>query len=182
MAGHVSEVILSMKLSQLLMNNPSLSKTVEIRKQGNPSQILKGVIKSDEYFDLAICNPPFHTSKKEALKGTLRKIKNLKGKAPDLPILNFGGKNHELWYEGGEKIFIKRYIHESKFYKNNCLIYSSLVSKERHLDDIEDDLSRAHVNYKNIIKMGQGNKSSHLVTWSFLNEKQVKVWRDRTSH
>ena len=39
-----------------------LENKIEIRHQTNNANIFTGIIKSQEYFDVTVCNPPFHTS------------------------------------------------------------------------------------------------------------------------
>lgn len=63
-----------------------------------------------------VCNPPFHSSAEEAMKGSLRKTKGIqkhKNIKEIKPILNFGGQAHELWCAGGEAAFIHNMIIES---------------------------------------------------------------------
>jgi len=90
----------------IIEKSTELSSHIEIRLQQNSKNIFKGIIQKDECFDITICNPPFHSSAKEAQAGTFRKLSNLKGKKTSRVKLNFGGKNNELWCVGGEKQFI----------------------------------------------------------------------------
>lgn len=93
----------SIQSAQSIVNkNPSLNGKIECRLQKNPSHIFRGIIKKEEKIDITICNPPFHSSQEEALKGTRRKVKNLSGKKKIKPELNFSGMSNELIYEGGE--------------------------------------------------------------------------------
>ena len=59
--------------------NPVLAHKIDLRLQKDNRRIFDGIIAPDEYFDVTICNPPFHSSKKEAEEGTLRKLSSLKG-------------------------------------------------------------------------------------------------------
>ena len=54
--------------------NPVLAHKIELRLQKDSRKIFEGIIAPDEYFDVTICNPPFHRSKEEAEEGTLRKL------------------------------------------------------------------------------------------------------------
>ena len=65
---------------QIVEANEVLKDVVELRFQPDAKAIFSGIIKQNEYFDLTICNPPFHASFEEAQSGTLRKLSNLKGK------------------------------------------------------------------------------------------------------
>lgn len=85
--------------------NPVLVHRIELRLQKDRRNIFEGVILPDDFFDVTICNPPFHSSKEEAEEGTLRKLSSLKGKKVSKAQLNFGGNANELWCEGGELRF-----------------------------------------------------------------------------
>ena len=46
--------------------NPVLAHKIDLRLQKDNRRIFDGIIAPDEYFDVTICNPPFHSSKEEA--------------------------------------------------------------------------------------------------------------------
>lgn len=158
--------------------NPHLKGKIEIRLQPNTEDIFKGVVTKDERIDVTICNPPFHASLAEAEQGTLRKITNLTQKKTTKPILNFGGHANELWCEGGEKLFIAKMIAESKEFAQTVFWFSTLVSKSSHLKMVYAELQYAGAEDVKTIPMGQGNKSSRLVAWTFLTPSQRKIWID----
>ena len=81
--------------------NPVLAHKIDLRLQKDNRKIFDGIIAPDEYFDVTICNPPFHSSREEAEDGTLRKLSSLKGETVKKAKLNFGGNANELWCEGG---------------------------------------------------------------------------------
>lgn len=164
--------------NQIINSNSDLKRNIEIRLQPNPQDIFKGIIKPEDRFDLTICNPPFHTSLKEAQAGTLRKLSNLQHKQISKPELNFGGQNNELWCEGGEEKFIQTMIAQSILFKNSCLWFTTLVAKQVHLDKIYKSLQFAKVEEVKTIPMGQGNKISRIVAWTFINKEQQKEWVD----
>jgi len=110
-----------------------LSKSISIRKQTSTQNIFTGMINTGERFAATMCNPPFHASMKEAMEGNERKRKNLGHTDSKQPILNFGGKNAELWCEGGEERFVQRMIIESAGFAKQCLWFTTLVSKKEHL-------------------------------------------------
>ena len=111
-----------------------------------------------------MCNPPFHSSQKEALKGTLRKNKNLNIKDDSS---NFGGMSNELWCKNGEAAFIKKMIKQSVLYKNNVKWFTTLVSKKENLKDIQKQLTKLNVKELKIVDMTQGNKQTRFVAWTF---------------
>jgi len=161
---------------RIIEENPLLKGKIEIRLQRNPRDIFNGIIQKDEFFDLTICNPPFHASLAEAQSGTLRKLTNLSHKKITKPILNFGGQNSELWCEGGEERFVKEMIFQSKQFSVSCLWFSTLLSKTSSLKGVEEALKRVEAVEVKVIPMGQGNKKSRIVVWTFLAGEQQKKW------
>ena len=134
------------------------------------------MLKPDEQFDLAICNPPFHSSEEEAQAGSARKVKNLKRKPTEKVVLNFGGQHKELWCEGGEKRFIGNMIRQSAKFPTSCFWYSSLVSKQSHVTGLVESIRKAGALDVRTIPMGQGNKTSRIIAWTFLDEEQQGLW------
>jgi 23S rRNA (adenine1618-N6)-methyltransferase len=161
---------------KIVENNDFLKEKVEIRLQQDAFHYFDYSLKEDEKVDFSICNPPYNSSKEEAKSQATRKIRNLKGSKDAKVTLNFGGKSNELWCEGGEVRFIQDMVMESEFYANDCLWFSSLVSKESSLPKIYDALRAAKVFDAKTIEMGQGNKISRIIVWTFLNEKEQKDW------
>jgi 23S rRNA (adenine1618-N6)-methyltransferase len=162
----------------IIDQNPSLHNKVELRLQTEPKDTIYGALRKEERVDLIICNPPFHSSPEDAKDSSLRKLSNLKGKKVKEVTLNFGGKNAELWCEGGERKFIMGMIRESKKFAESCFWFSSLVSKQTNLKVIYESLEKAEVIKVETIPMGQGNKSSRIVAWTFLTPEQQKEWRN----
>jgi len=158
--------------------NAGLKGKVELRLQKNSKDIFRGIIHSNELFDLTICNPPFHASLEEAQSGTLRKLSNLNHKRITNPTLNFGGKNKELWCEGGEEKFVEKMIIESKLMTSFCFWFSTLISKSSHLKSVYAALKNAEAIEVKTIPMSQGNKTSRIVAWTFLTHEQQKKWID----
>lgn len=147
--------------------NPVLAHKIELRLQKDSRKIFEGIIAPDEYFDVTICNPPFHRSKEEAEEGTLRKLSSLKGEIVKKAKLNFGGNANELWCEGGELRFLLNMIVESRKYRKNCGWFTSLVSKEKNLDKLYAKLKAVEVSEYKVIRMHQGTKSSRILVWKF---------------
>ena len=156
---------------KLIKANPNLKDTIELRMQPSKRNIFKNIIQEGELFDMTLCNPPFHSSKEEATKGTIRKIKNLKNEVPLKPVLNFGGVNNELWCEGGELAFITNMIYESVHFQKQCLWFSTLVSKKENLKQIYKLLKKVGTFEVKTIELNQGNKTSRLVFWSYKDTK-----------
>ncbi len=175
--GSEIDTIAANAASQNVQENVRLKNKIEIRHQSNRKDIFFQIIKKEERFDLSICNPPFHTSQKEALAGSARKIKNLTKQKVKKPTLNFGGQANELWCEGGEKRFIKEMIRQSSKFSHNCFWFTTLVAKEANLKPIYRALEKAKPTAIKTIPMGQGNKVSRMVAWTFLTVVEQEKWR-----
>ena len=167
--------------NNIIKLNPGLKAKVELKLQDNPKDVFYGIIQKeeDEFIDLTICNPPFHGSSDEAQQATLRKLSNLKQKKVTTPLLNFGGQNSELWCEGGEKRFVGRLIRESKKFAISCFWFTTLISKQSNLNNAYEILKRAEAVEVKTIPMGQGNKTSRIVAWTFLTNNEQKKWKDK---
>lgn len=161
---------------KIVLQNPVLKENVELRIQSLPKNIFKGIIWENDIFDATLCNPPFHVSKEDAAKGSIKKMENLQGKKSDKLVLNFGGQHNELWYEGGEMHFVKNMIIQSKTYAQNCFWFTTLISKESSLPSVYQMLKKAGVSEHRTIKMAQGNKQSRLVAWTFLEKNEQNNW------
>jgi 23S rRNA (adenine1618-N6)-methyltransferase len=162
---------------KIIKTNPTLKGKVKFRLQKDGNKIFKGIIKPKEKIDVSICNPPFHSSKKEALKGSMRKVRNLTGKRSKKIKLNFSGMANEMIYEGGEKQFIQNMIAESLNYAKNCLWFTTLVSNEKNLNRIYSSLEKINATEVKTINMGTANKISRIVAWTFLTKKEQKEWK-----
>lgn len=163
--------------NKIIKSNPTLQDKVECKLQTNPNDYFFGIIRKDELIDISICNPPFHASEKEARAGSLRKIHNLNHGKPTAPFLNFGGQNHELWCEGGEEKFVRNMILQSTRFAANCFCFSALISKESNLKSIYKALKQAKALNVETIPMGQGNKISRIVVWTFLSTEEQNKWK-----
>ncbi|MBK7652224.1 MAG: 23S rRNA (adenine(1618)-N(6))-methyltransferase RlmF [Flammeovirgaceae bacterium] len=161
---------------KIVKENVSLNGKVELRLQPDEKNIFKGIINTNEHFDLTICNPPFHTSLQEAQSGTLRKLNNLNTKRIIKPTLNFGGKTTELWCEGGEAQFVQKMITESKQFSSSCFWFSTLISKSSNLKGVYAALKQANVIEQKTIPIAHGNKTSRIVAWTFLTKEEQRDW------
>ena len=162
---------------KIIKTNPTLKGKVKFRLQKDENKIFKGIIKPKEKIDVSICNPPFHSSKKEALKGSMRKVRNLTGKRSKKIKLNFSGMANEMIYEGGEKQFIQNMIAESLNYAKNCLWFTTLVSNEKNLNRFYSSLEKIKATEVKTINVGTANKISRIIAWTFLNKKEQKEWK-----
>ena len=143
---------------------------ITLRHQNNRENIFKGVIEPRDAFHVTMCNPPFHSSIEQADKGTQRKWANLgKGHSQKL---NFGGQNAELWCPGGEIKFIASMVEQSIEFAEQCLWFTSLVSKKDNLQPLSRILEKAKVANFKVIEMAQGQKTSRFVAWTFVKENQ----------
>jgi 23S rRNA (adenine1618-N6)-methyltransferase len=69
-------------------------------------------------------------------------------------------------------------IRQSRQFKNNCFWFSSLISKQANLKSIYEALEKAEAFEVKTLPMGQGNKTSRIVAWTFLDKEQQKEWKN----
>ncbi len=160
----------------IIENNTHLKNNIELRLQKANNHFFKNIIQDDEYFDVTICNPPFHRSALEAQEGTVRKVSNLTHTKATTPLLNFGGQQHELWCKGGEARFINDMIHESTKFTTSCFWFTTLVSKQSNLARATAKVNHVGATEVKVIPMGQGNKTSRILAWTFLTKEEQKLW------
>lgn len=178
-------------VEEIIKNNPGLTGMLEVRLQDKPENIFQNIILPNDRFNVTLCNPPFHASLAEANAGSQRKINNLAVNRSKKNIanvtqdnessqvaLNFGGQKAELWCEGGERQFLQRMIKESKSFSQQCQWFTSLISKKDNLPACQKALKDAKAQQVKVIEMKQGNKQTRILCWSFLNEKQARLWLD----
>jgi len=159
---------ISIENANQIIDVNNLNENIKIIKQTSKDKIFENIIQNNDKFDFTMCNPPFHSSKKEADEGTSRKIKNLsKGKKFKVE-LNFSGQANELWCEGGEISFITKMIEESFLYNNNVKWFTTIVSKQEKLPEIYRQLEKVSPTKIKTIDMVQGNKLARFIAWTFL--------------
>ncbi|WGO98287.1 23S rRNA (adenine(1618)-N(6))-methyltransferase RlmF [Saccharophagus degradans] len=156
----------------VLTNNPTLNANISLRLQPNKDAFFSQIIQTDEYFDVSVCNPPFHASQEEASKGTNRKLHNL-ARSRDTahtakqPSLNFGGQHAELWCNGGERLFLKKMIKESQDFAQQVGWFTSLVSKSENVQPALKLIRKLGATEVREIEMMQGNKITRVIAWRF---------------
>jgi 23S rRNA (adenine1618-N6)-methyltransferase len=164
-------------VSKVISDNPALDKQIELRRQYDKSHIFEGIIKAEDYFDVSVCNPPFHASQREALASNKKKVSNLASSRNEkisnrtnkgAATLNFGGQKAELWYKGGERQFLRTMIKESKQFGNQCRWFTSLVSKSDNINPAKKILADLAATDIKVIEMHQGNKVTRILAWTFL--------------
>nr|WP_315174984.1 23S rRNA (adenine(1618)-N(6))-methyltransferase RlmF [uncultured Flavobacterium sp.] len=162
---------------KIIQNNPNLIDAISLQLQTESRFIFKNIFTPEDKFTFTICNPPFHNSKEEATKASIRKINNLENTRTKNPVLNFGGQNAELWCEGGEIGFVTQMIYESAKYPMQCLWFTTLVSKKENLSSLFKTLNKVSAVDIKTIDMAQGQKTSRIVAWTFLSHEQQKAWK-----
>ena len=139
---------------------------------------LSVLIKRDDRFDLTICNPPFHGSASEADAAARRKVANLTGQRMGNVELNFVGRHHELWCDGGEEVFLATMARESVSYGHQVAWFSSLVSKAANVRGLQRELEMCDARRVVTLDMAQGNKISRVVAWTYLDKEEMAIWRE----
>jgi len=166
----------SLEYAGLIVKENELDQSIKLMKQAHSTQVLKGILDTDDKFSASMCNPPFYGSQEEAMMANTRKLTGL-GNENDSNLRNFGGKQQELWYKGGEKAFIHTYLYESSMFKTQCFWYSTLVSKKENVEGMCDSLKKLKATDIKIIPMHQGNKVTRIVVWTFLTDQEQKDWK-----
>ncbi|MFD1614021.1 23S rRNA (adenine(1618)-N(6))-methyltransferase RlmF [Gelatiniphilus marinus] len=156
----------SLQNAQKIIDKNKLNSAIALRHQKDSSKILNGILNEVDKFSVSICNPPFYKSEVDALEATTRKLKGL-NKATDKVVRNFAGTHNELWYKGGEKAFIHNYLFESALFKNQCIWFTTLVSKKELVKGVFASLKKLGATQVKTINMGQGHKISQIVAWTF---------------
>lgn len=159
-------------VSTIIEHNTDLKDNFTLRHQADKNLFFKGIIQPNEYFDVTVCNPPFHASEEDALKGSRRKVNNLartrgdNAQTKNAP-LNFGGMEAELWCKGGEALFLKKMIKESKQFANQVGWFTSLVSKGENVKPLMKLINKSGAIEAREIEMTQGNKITRMLAWRF---------------
>ena len=161
-------------VAAIIANNPQLKGSFKLRTQHDKNHIFNGIIQAGEFFDISVCNPPFHASEDEARKGSQLKVNNLarhRGEqtpTATAPMLNFGGQDAELWCKGGERMFLKKLIKESQTFATQCRWFTSLVSKIDNVKPAKKLISKLGAVDIREIEMKQGNKITRILAWTFI--------------
>jgi 23S rRNA (adenine1618-N6)-methyltransferase len=153
----------SLDTAQDIIEDNNLGSKIELRQQIDENNILKGILKDDDFFSAVMCNPPFFKSGEEAQGANKRKNRNLGNN----PVRNFSGNNNELWYVGGEKAFLHNYLYESSLFKEKSTWFTSLVSKKENIVSLQKSSSKLGAIEFKVIPMHQGNKVTRIVCWRF---------------
>jgi 23S rRNA (adenine1618-N6)-methyltransferase len=159
--------------AQNIVVKNNLQNRISLRLQIDKTAIFKNLIRTTDLIDVTLCNPPFHASATEAKKGSDRKNRNLGFKKD---VLNFGGKSNELWCDGGEEAFVARIINESEEVANQCLWFTSLVSKKEHLPFLQKKLKNTNIKDFKVIEMEQGQKMGRILAWTYKSAVEQKQW------
>ncbi|MAA66296.1 MAG: 23S rRNA (adenine(1618)-N(6))-methyltransferase RlmF [Alteromonadaceae bacterium] len=159
-------------VAAIIGRNPTLKDRFTLRMQQDKHRIFDGIIQAGEWFDVSVCNPPFHTSQDEALKSSQLKLGNLarnRGAATSASsTLNFGGLGAELWCNGGESLFLKKLIKESQMFAAQCRWFTSLVSKIDNVKPARKLIHKLGATDIREIEMKQGNKVTRILAWTFI--------------
>ncbi len=161
---------------QILDHNPDLLSGIHLKQQSQSEYIFKNMIRPEDRFAFSMCNPPFHDSEESAVKGNLRKTRNLNKSKISEPLLNFSGQQSELWCEGGELVFITKMIYESFLYQSQVLWFTCLVSKKDNLYKLTTLLKKVKAVEFKTIDMAQGQKVSRMLAWTFIPQQHRNDW------
>jgi len=168
-----------------------LGDAITVVRQPDRAAVLDNVLGS-ERVDLVLCNPPFYESRDAFLKENARKRRGVAksadrrnsdrrtraAAAPTSGSDNFGGGDSELWTPGGERRFVATLIAESERYGDQCLWFSTLVSRQKLLPALEASLKRLRVKDTKVVATGRGQKTTTLLFWSFKARAEQRAWAE----
>jgi len=164
-------------VATIIGKNPAFNHRLELRLQQDKTKIFEGIIQEGDFFDVSVCNPPFHSSLEEALKSSQKKRDNLainrnqnniNEVSQTLSTSNFGGQKAELWCKGGERSFLRLMMKESKKYGGQCHWFTSLISKSDNVQPAMKLLRKLGATDIKEIELQQGNKVTRILAWTFL--------------
>jgi len=152
--------------ARILAANRGLAQAVVLRRQRNADAVFAGVVRAGEWFDLTLCNPPFHASARAAAEAAREKWRKL-GRGASGATRNFGGQGAELWCPGGEVGFIRRMVAESAAFAEQVGWFTTLVSSSGSLPAVQRAMRQAGARQVRTVPMAQGQKRTRFVAWSF---------------
>lgn len=163
-------------VNYLIASNAVLQDKLQVKLQPQRESFFENILDANQKIDFTMCNPPFHASAEAAEKATTRKLKNLTKEKVSEITRNFGGGNNELWCFGGEEKFVSDMIVESEKYASQVLWFTTLISKQPNLKVMYNVLKKVGAIEVRTLSMGQGNKVSRVLAWSFQTPNQHRDW------
>ena len=145
-----------------------LSRQVSLRRQEDPSRILRGILLRGESVAFTVCNPPFHETLGHAQKAATTKWRRLSKGREVSDVKNYQGQEVELCCEGGEVGFVLRLVEESARprFQMACLWYSSLLSRQSSIQPIYERLGELGAKRRRF-EICQGRNVKWVIAWSF---------------
>nr|WP_294895773.1 23S rRNA (adenine(1618)-N(6))-methyltransferase RlmF [uncultured Pedobacter sp.] len=163
----------------IIDSNPHIESRIKFRLQPNAKNIFPGALEKTERIHVTICNPPFYATFGEAQTASLKKLYNLSPEKVVEEKRNFGGQNQEIWCQGGEGRFVKDMIFQSKEFSKSCLWFTTLISNQSNLKNAYAYLKDVEALEVKTIPMGQGNKVSRILAWTFHTPEKQTLWFPR---
>ena len=74
---------------------------------------------------------------------------------------------------------VNRMIEESESGKDNCLWFTTLISKSATLPHVYRTLKYSKAKENRTIEMSQGQKKSRFLAWTFMDKEQQREWWQR---
>ncbi|NMP14950.1 23S rRNA (adenine(1618)-N(6))-methyltransferase RlmF [Thalassotalea sp. Y01] len=171
----------SLDNAQTIIERNGIQQAIHLRHQSDSKHCFNNIIRSNEFIDITMCNPPFFESIESARAANKRKWQNLNKDVNKIGNqgFNFAGSNDELCCPGGELKFVRRMINESKHFGHQVFWFTSLVANKDNLRALKQALKKANATQVKTVSMQQGQKTSRFIAWSFLSQEQQNDWCDR---
>lgn len=157
-------------------SNPGLDSKIKFRLQPNAKHIFPGALEKTERIHVSICNPPFYATSGAAQAASLKKLNNLSEEEVLEAKRNFGGQHQEIWCHGGEGRFVKDMIYQSREFEKSCLWFTTLISDQAYLKNAYAYLKDVQAVEVKTLPMGQGNKVSRVLAWTFHTPEKQRLW------
>ncbi|KAJ1613014.1 YbiN-like RNA methylase [Cryptosporidium canis] len=169
----------SLKVSDSIIKNNSLSDHIILLLQENPQNILLGILNRPDIqtlnFSFAICNPPYYDSAEDS-------------KTSIHPNRHRTCRKHEIITHGGESQFILNMYSQSKYFQKRVIWYTSQVSKLKNLKFLRDtlgkEISSNELKSLRCMTLKQGKRDKWVIAWSFFEKEErssiLKFLRNNT--
>lgn len=145
----------SIEYAQKNVDKNGASDSIELRLQGNPEQIFKGVLNEDddEQFSFTMCNPPFFSDTSEACQN---------------PNGTCTASDHEAVTDGGEERFVEKMILESAEFPSRAVWWTTMLGKKKSLKPLVKVIERLQLRTEVVMgELVQGKTTRWVLAWTF---------------
>ncbi|CAB3220738.1 unnamed protein product [Arctia plantaginis] len=135
-----------------------LTELIALKENTSKSIIAHVFTEEKLVFDFCMCNPPFYSNVQELCES--------RSPARLPPKNGFTGSPQELITEGGELEFCRKLIRESKKYKDNIIIFTTMVGHKYNLIVLVQDLKTENIRHTHT-EFCQGRVTRWGLAWTY---------------